>query len=379
MTDYNNKVKELRSTLQNIQRETTLLLRPYDVSRVLHPITEDISDWSVDKYVQTVRERTATPHTRQKRSWIPFLGRIAKTIFGVATDDDVATLHCHIAKFEHLQGTIVSDQTHVLETVHSLYKTQDKRINILHRMLQGFVANVTHLENDLYQKLYTFLGLGVLQHETLLGYQAHLHLEMAGLNRLFEGYLPREFIPPSTMQQVLQNIKDELSSHGSGFQLAYSDVQHYYHIQDIAFCVKHEQLFIMLKIPISRITARMDIYRLIKFYTPYEYLQSAGIHYDIKEQYLAITKDAEYYLELSTEDYLHCKGNELKKCPYSYLIREVSVQPSCNVGLFLNDLNIISKQCNHMLIQHNSNNTLSRVLSLNNGSYLIASPDTDWT
>jgi hypothetical protein len=34
MTDYNNKIKELRSILQNIQRETTLLLRPYDVTRV---------------------------------------------------------------------------------------------------------------------------------------------------------------------------------------------------------------------------------------------------------------------------------------------------------------------------------------------------------
>jgi hypothetical protein len=71
----------------------------------------------------------------------------------------------------------------------------------------------------------------------------------------------------------------------------------------------------MLKIPISRIAARMDIYRLIKFYTPYEYLPLAGIQYDIKDQYLAVTRDAGYYMELSTEDYLHCSGNEFKKNP----------------------------------------------------------------
>jgi hypothetical protein len=68
----------------------------------------------------------------------------------------------------------------------------------------------------------------------------------------------------------------------------------------------------MLKIPISRIAARMDIYPLIKFYTPYEYLPSAGIQYDIQDQYLAVTRDNGYFMELSTEDYLHCSGNELR-------------------------------------------------------------------
>jgi hypothetical protein len=166
---------------------------------------------------------------------------------------------------------------------------------------------------------------------------------------------------------------------GSGFQLAYTDIQYYYHIQDIAFCVKNEQLFIMLKIPISRIAARMDIYRLIKFYTPYEYLPSAGIQYDIPDRYLAVTRDNGYYLELSTEDYLHCSGNELMKCLYNYLIREVSVQPRCIVGLFLSNLDVISKQCHYTITQHKSNHALPKVLALNNGSYLIAFPHTAWT
>jgi hypothetical protein len=93
----------------------------------------------------------------------------------------------------------------------------------------------------------------------------------------------------------------------------YNDIQRYYYIQVIAFCVEREQLFIKLKIPISRIAARMDIYRLIKFYTPYEYLPSAGIQYAIQVQHLAVTRDNGYFMELSTEDYLHCFGNEFKK------------------------------------------------------------------
>jgi hypothetical protein len=125
---------------------------------------------------------------------------------------------------------------------------------------------------------------------------------MARLNRLFAGYLPREFVQRYTLPQVLTGIKEELSKYGSGFQLAYDNLQHYNHIHDITFCVKNEQLFIILKIPISRITAWMDVYRLIKFYTPYDYIQSAGIRYDIFDQYLVITQDRDYYMELSNED-----------------------------------------------------------------------------
>jgi hypothetical protein len=45
MNDYQNKIVELRTTLQDLQKETHLLLKPFDVSRVRHPIPENISSW----------------------------------------------------------------------------------------------------------------------------------------------------------------------------------------------------------------------------------------------------------------------------------------------------------------------------------------------
>jgi hypothetical protein len=87
---------------------------------------------------------------------------VAKTVFGVATEDDVAALHFHIAKFEQLKTQVESDTTHVLETVHSLYQSQDKRMNLLDKMMQGFNYNLSLIESDVYYKLYSFLSMGVL-------------------------------------------------------------------------------------------------------------------------------------------------------------------------------------------------------------------------
>jgi hypothetical protein len=55
MHDYQTKLLELRATLQEVQKETHMLLRPFDVSRVRHPISENISSCTVDEYKSAVR------------------------------------------------------------------------------------------------------------------------------------------------------------------------------------------------------------------------------------------------------------------------------------------------------------------------------------
>jgi hypothetical protein len=108
-------------------------------------------------------------------------------------------------------------------------------------------------------------------------------------------------------------------------------------------------------------------------------LERTGIHYNLKDTYLSITPDQQFFLELSTEEYLHCRGEELKRCPYNFLIKEVARQPTCSVGLFLDDKNVIKEKCDPIVKQFKIFSPLARVFSINNGSFLIASPDETWT
>jgi hypothetical protein len=105
--------------------------------------------------------------------------------------------------------------------------------------------------------VYILVGLGSLKYETLFSFQTHLLTEQVGLNRLFQGYLPREFVTPSMLKDVLSTIHNKLIHSYSRFQLVYPDIQHYYHIKDVVFCVKDEHLYIMVKFPISRVAAKM--------------------------------------------------------------------------------------------------------------------------
>jgi hypothetical protein len=285
------------------------------------------------------------------------MGSVSKTLFGIATQDDITQIIQHIRKFEALKATITTDTSEIMQTMHSLYSALDKRQSILKSMTDNLRNSFDNLATDMGVKLVTLIGMGALQYETLLAFQAQLLREQAGINRLYAGYLPMEFVSPIMVRRVLDDISENLAHNQPGYRLAYRDVQHYYHLKDIAFCIKENNLYIMIKIPISRIQARMDLYRLIVFPTPYDYLPNSGVHYDLHDKYLAITPDHEFYLELSTSDYLHCKGEELKKCPYSFLLRETAHRPSCAVGIFQNNLEIIKQTCDQIVTQHEDDDT----------------------
>jgi hypothetical protein len=226
MADYDTRIHTILNELATLQADTNALLQPYDVSTEANSIKFDVDAFSSQEYIQAmvnvirgginkppralVSERfTYTPQNgftkhhkrhRNRRSWLPFIGKIAKTVFGTATDEDIATINLHIAKFEKLRTEISTGQTEILDKVHSLYKTVDKRVELLKSITDSILHNISDISHDIERQLYILVGLGSLKYETLISFQQHLLTEQEGLNRLFQGYLPREFVTPSMLK-----------------------------------------------------------------------------------------------------------------------------------------------------------------------------------
>jgi hypothetical protein len=122
-----------------------------------------------------------------------------------------------------------------MQTMHSLYSALDKGQNILKAMTDNLRNSFDSLTTDMRIKLVTLIGMGALQYETLLAFQTQLLKEQAGINRLYAGYLPMEFVSPTMVRKVLDDISNNLAYNQPGYRLACRDVQHYYHLKDIAF------------------------------------------------------------------------------------------------------------------------------------------------
>jgi uncharacterized protein (UPF0335 family) len=62
---------------------------------------------------------------RTKRAWFPFMGSVGKTLFGVATQDDINQIIQHIRKFETLKASITTDTSEIMQTMHSVPTTEN--------------------------------------------------------------------------------------------------------------------------------------------------------------------------------------------------------------------------------------------------------------
>jgi hypothetical protein len=183
MADYDARIHAILYELAALQADA--LLQPYDGSVEANSIKFDVDAFSSQEYIQAmvnairgginrpprtlVLEKNSYGHSnrhkshhRHRRSWLPFIGKIANTVFGTATDEDIANINLHIAKFEKLRTEITTGQTEILDKVHSLYKTVDKRVELLKSITDNIIHNITDLSHDIERNVYILVGLGFL-------------------------------------------------------------------------------------------------------------------------------------------------------------------------------------------------------------------------
>jgi hypothetical protein len=165
MADYDARIHSILYELAALQADTNALLQPFNVSVEANSIKFAGDAFSSQEYIQAmvnvihgginrppralVSEKISygtsnrhKRHHRLRRSWLPFIGKIAKTVFGTATDEDIATINLHIAKFEKLRTEITTGQTEILDKVHSLYKTVDKCVELLKSITDNIIHNI---------------------------------------------------------------------------------------------------------------------------------------------------------------------------------------------------------------------------------------------
>jgi hypothetical protein len=142
---------------------------------------------------------------REKRAWISAIGSSAKTVIGLATEDDITNIEKHISQFETKRNSIVQDETKISYTMHSLLATADQRQGILKSMIDNLKNSMKtrDFRATLEHKLTVLIGIGSLQYTNLLAFRAQL-LRHVGVNRLLEGYVPSEFISPTMLRKVVE-------------------------------------------------------------------------------------------------------------------------------------------------------------------------------
>ena len=319
---------------------------------------------------------TQTNSGRQRRAILGFIGQISKSLFGTATESDVNTLTGHIANIQKM-NLLNTDELHRIGSAFDSYmRTENARTANILRVSKLNTRAIELVAEDLeLNAAYAINFLHIYGVQTLVllsDILGKIQQEKLAIQDLLRGYLPLHFIPISTLQTALDKIRHSLS--GTSFQLAYDDPNYYYYLQDIVYSRFEHQLYIHIKFPLKSEDTTFDLYQIKTFPTVIDYTRNESSLIKIDNDFIGISMDTKYFIEISFEDYSLCHGNQLRRCDHIFTLRETA-SPSCALAIFKELPRQVAQLCP---VNYQQTPFRSQVLPTGPSSYLVSTLDRSW-
>jgi hypothetical protein len=272
---------------------------------------------------------------RPARGIFNFVGQVMKTLYGVATEDDVAQLQSNLDSYNKEAELTANEVKKTESTLGSFMNLTDQRISAA---IQGISHNQQELQ-ELYEEASTtnlkldeiqvsvrvLLLLSRNMADTLLTLQQlQLTTEswIQGIQQLLEGYLPVQIVGHQRVQDVFDHIREQLAASSGLATIAHPSVAYYYQARDILFSQDDDNLYITIKVPITAVAASIDVYSVMALSVP----MNSSTHFNSTlivnlPHFFGITRDGEFYAEFNFDLYSSCAGNDIKMCPSMISVR----------------------------------------------------------
>ena len=182
-------------------------------------------------------------------------------------------------------------------------------------------------------------------------FKNHLTDFLQGLNLLVSGRLSTWLVPPTLLNQTLNNASNHLMATDPIFTLAHPEVKFYYTDSKIAHFSYKECLVILLQVPLVRTnTQKFKIFQTQVVPVPVENTHNSTSTFGYTKvlnvpSYFAINT-AHQIIQIDSLTYTSCREVLQRQyiCPGRLLVEETTAWP-CVKGIFLRNPNKIKKNC----------------------------------
>lgn len=333
------------------------------------------------------RIATMLPHQsrRSKRGLFDFIGKIAKSLFGTATEDDIRAVRAQIAHMYATTADIKGQLVFLGNSLQSYIKKETREDEFLrhaillqhkqnHLLAQTFTNSIKNVTNNLAFWINT---LNIFDTDFSI-YMNQIHdriqKELFGVTKLFEGYLAPELVEPDLLKFTLSNIQKQLSL-DSDFQISHFHPAFYYNRQDVTFVRIEDNIHITLAVPIHNEPTTYELYRLHSFPMPIPDKEHYFTVFKTTKPFLAVNEEQTLYITLSDSDYLGCTGSTYKQC--HDLMSTLSVnRHSCELALYFGHQEQIHQLCRDQFqIVQNSQSFVAKI----GNKFLLSTPDSKVT
>ena len=321
----------------------------------------------LDNIFNLIPEHTVTV-SRKKRSIIPIIGDIGKTLFGFATQKDLKQLANAMRRIQQTQNKEMIGFAHEVDILHSFMTTTDNRINNLIKGLKenNIVINqlnrkFIHEYKNLQEKTAIIMSILIDQLQKGAELTNTYSSIMTGVFNLLQKKLTTSIIPYNTLKTTIHNIQEVLMTKRPGFQLLFSDPHFYYRHDHFFFHRQGNKIMISIKFPIGIMHKPLNLFKIINYPVPLNKSSKHATSILDLPDYIAVTNDDNYYIEINEETLTQCKRyNHLYYCA-SNLALTHSTFTKCTIALFKDNRKDIRQTCDFRFLPNKLSSSLEQL------------------
>ena len=281
-------------------------------------------------------------NSRSKRAPLSFVGDLANSIFGVATTSDVKKLAKHIDKLYRMHLTAAAGAVSSAGKLSTYMKTSNQRMDNLMRTVATIHEEVLNATRTLYvdQEMTRDTQRAVLalipalftKLQQTVQLERMLESLLLGVNALLHRRLSPLLVDQKTMAQTLQDIQRTLKQKHPEFDVVHKDPRYYYHSANVLYAGQVEQILIVMEIPIASTNTQFELYQVLTYPVPFNSTSNDGTLVTNLPDYVAISTDERYMIEMTAAQMALCHGRNLISCPDKFPHKSFN-EPSCTSAM----------------------------------------------
>lgn len=376
-SEKTNEPKEndiVHHNILNITKQCEVLAR--SASRIVRTRQEAALriEKKLTQLVTLIPDQGKAPASRRKRALLSGLQPVFSSIFGFASEDDLAKIQDHMKILEN--GTkVLFDDVHEIEgQLESLSKTTNDRFDNAMRAIQ---MNKDTLEQTLaitgaISDMLSLMDATLIYMDHFKSVEEAIDDYTFSIQSLLNGRLPMGFISIQQLKKVLDHAQEVVSAKFPSFSVAHTAPSYYYTKQDVIFSKTKNGIVIMIKIPLRNSNALVHLYTVQTIPVSLNSSSLETTKLTNMPSYFAINSDSTLHGTFTPEQMSTCKGDTLKTCSATLIMRPTS-QPTCTLAVFEDRPKLAHKLCKANYQQ--SEGLLEGGLHISGNDYLISTSE----
>ena len=331
-------------------KDARLLQQAADLDTLLLSI-----DLNIVQTLKNIRHFLSNPiNTRSKRAIFAFLGELFKSVFGLATTNDMDSIVNTIQALDKKIGILADINVKTAEGLDKITRRQQEFLDTYvnqNDVVQEALLNITQgidswtddfsttltslqVEQDHAAAQSAIISAQTVIVMTRLAFQQGLASIENSLRLLSTGILAPDIIKPTDLAENLRVLNHKLKVTNPGSEVTIMNTAYYYAQPVSLYIYSETHLYIHINIIISATDSAFNSFQIIKNDIPIDTENTNGtgttkIITDI--DFLAVNEAKSLFLEMISADLLTCHGNILKVCSKT-IPRIRSDSPTCHIA-----------------------------------------------